>query len=203
MAAGRGPGVSRPAPARPSSASGSSSPASPTASCGAAWPPPRCSTAATAARAGRWCSRYGTCLSGSKWNPGAGGLCLHSICPWPGDARRLAIGISAGGVWLTEDAGKSWRRAVSGLVPRYLPEEARHDTHMHCVHNMERAPHEPVDPLHAVPRRRVPLRRRRRDLDRHRHRARSALRLRLPAGHRPARPQPRLRHPAGRPTPTG
>ena len=79
----------------------------------------------------------------AKWNPGAGGLCLHSICPWPGDARRLAIGISAGGVWLTEDAGKSWRRSVRGLVPRYLPEEARADTHMHCVHNMKRAPHEP------------------------------------------------------------
>jgi photosystem II stability/assembly factor-like uncharacterized protein len=79
----------------------------------------------------------------AKWNPGAGGLCLHSICPWPGDPRRLAVGISAGGVWLTEDAGKSWRRSVSGLVPRYLPEEARPDTHMHCVHNMKRAPRQP------------------------------------------------------------
>jgi len=79
----------------------------------------------------------------AKWNPGAGGLCLHSICPWPGEARRLAIGISAGGVWLTEDAGKHWRRAVRGLVPRYIPEEARKDTHMHCVHNMKRAPREP------------------------------------------------------------
>ena len=79
----------------------------------------------------------------AKWNPGAGGLCLHSICPWPGDSRRLAIGISAGGVWLTEDGGKHWRRSVSGLVPRYLPEEARQDTHMHCVHNMKRAPREP------------------------------------------------------------
>ena len=80
----------------------------------------------------------------AKWYPGAGGLCLHSICPWPGDPRRLAIGISAGGVWLTEDGGKRWRRSVSGLVPRYLPEEARQDTHMHCVHNMKRAPREPA-----------------------------------------------------------
>ena len=35
--------------------------------------------------------------------------------------KRLAVGISAGGVWLTDDGGKSWRRGVEGLVPRYLP----------------------------------------------------------------------------------
>jgi photosystem II stability/assembly factor-like uncharacterized protein len=79
----------------------------------------------------------------AHWNPGAGGLCLHSICPWPGDPNRLAVGISAGGVWLTEDGGKSWRRSVKGLVPRYLPEEARQDTHAYCVHSIKRAPREP------------------------------------------------------------
>ena len=79
-----------------------------------------------------------------KWEPGAGGLCLHSICPWPGDPNRLAIGISSAGVWLTDDAGKSWRRSVSGLVPRYIPEEARKDTHAFCVHNMRRAPRQPT-----------------------------------------------------------
>ena len=57
--------------------------------------------------------------------------------------KRLAVSISAGGVWLTEDGGKSWRRGVKGLVPRYLPEEAHHDTHTHCVHHIERAPHQP------------------------------------------------------------
>ena len=40
---------------------------------------------------------------------GAGGLCLHSICPWPGDPQRLAVGVSAAGVWITEDGGQSWR----------------------------------------------------------------------------------------------
>jgi photosystem II stability/assembly factor-like uncharacterized protein len=77
------------------------------------------------------------------WNPGAGGMCLNSICPWPGDPKRLAVGISAGGVWLTDDGGKSWRRGVKGLVPRYLPEDARQDTHAHCVHHIERAPRQP------------------------------------------------------------
>jgi photosystem II stability/assembly factor-like uncharacterized protein len=78
------------------------------------------------------------------WEGGAGGLCLHSICPWPGDPKRLAVGISSAGVWLTDDGGKTWRRSVSGLVPRYLPEEARKDTHAYCVHNMHRAPRQPA-----------------------------------------------------------
>jgi photosystem II stability/assembly factor-like uncharacterized protein len=80
----------------------------------------------------------------AHWEPGAGGLCLHSICPWPGDPARLAVGISTAGVWLTGDGGKTWRRSVGGLVPRYLPEEARKDTHTYCVHNMHRAPRQPA-----------------------------------------------------------
>jgi photosystem II stability/assembly factor-like uncharacterized protein len=79
----------------------------------------------------------------AHWEGGLGGLCLHSICPWPGDPARLAVGISSAGVWLTEDAGRTWRRGVGGLVPRYLPEEARADTHIFCVHNMQRAPRQP------------------------------------------------------------
>jgi molybdopterin converting factor small subunit/photosystem II stability/assembly factor-like uncharacterized protein len=77
------------------------------------------------------------------WEGGAGGLALHSICPWPDDPRRLAVGISSAGVWRTEDGGGSWRFGVEGLVPRYLPEEARADTTMYCVHHMERCPRRP------------------------------------------------------------
>ena len=78
-----------------------------------------------------------------SWQPGAGGLALHSICPWPGDPSRLAIGISAVGVWLSEDAGATWDHGNQGLVPRYLPEEAWGDTIDLCVHNMHRAPTRP------------------------------------------------------------
>ena len=78
-----------------------------------------------------------------EWQPGAGGLALHSICPWPGDAARLAIGISAVGVWLSDDAGATWEHGNAGLDPRYLPEEARADTLAYCVHNMHRAPTRP------------------------------------------------------------
>lgn len=74
------------------------------------------------------------------WTGGAGGLCLHSICPWPGDPERLAVGISAAGVWLTEDGGASWSWGGAGLVPRYIPEEAREGATALCVHSMKRSP---------------------------------------------------------------
>jgi molybdopterin converting factor small subunit/photosystem II stability/assembly factor-like uncharacterized protein len=79
-----------------------------------------------------------------KWQPGAGGLALHSICTWPGDPARLAVGISAAGVWLSDDGGESWRRGVKGISARYLPEEAREEAADLCVHNMHRMPLEPA-----------------------------------------------------------
>ena len=79
----------------------------------------------------------------SAWQPGAGGLCLHSIATWPGDPSKLALGISAVGVWLSDDGGESWRHGNQGLVPRYVPEETREETIDLCVHNMHRAPLRP------------------------------------------------------------
>jgi photosystem II stability/assembly factor-like uncharacterized protein/molybdopterin converting factor small subunit len=81
--------------------------------------------------------------SRKNWQPGAGGMCLNSICTWPGDPDRLAVGISAAGVWLSDDGGKSWRRGNKGIVARYLPEESREGAVDLCVHNMHRALLEP------------------------------------------------------------
>jgi photosystem II stability/assembly factor-like uncharacterized protein len=78
-----------------------------------------------------------------EWNPGGGGLCLHSIATWPGDPQRLAIAISAVGVWLSDDGGATWRHGNEGLVPRYVPEDARGETLDLCVHNLHRAPLQP------------------------------------------------------------
>jgi molybdopterin converting factor small subunit/photosystem II stability/assembly factor-like uncharacterized protein len=78
-----------------------------------------------------------------KWQPGAGGLCLHSIATWPGDPSRLAIAISAAGVWLSDDGGDSWRRGVKGIAPSYIPEEARETALDLCVHNLHRSPGQP------------------------------------------------------------
>ncbi len=78
--------------------------------------------------------------SRSEWQPGGGGLCLHSICTWPGDADRLAVAISAAGMWLTDDGGRTWRRGNGGLAPRYLPPEAlANENAGRCVHHVERA----------------------------------------------------------------
>jgi molybdopterin converting factor small subunit len=77
------------------------------------------------------------------WAPGGGGLCLHSIATWPGDADRMAVGISAAGVWLTEDGARSWRRGIKGLVAPYLPEDSREGATDLCVHNVHRSPVQP------------------------------------------------------------
>jgi hypothetical protein len=79
-----------------------------------------------------------------SWRPGGGGLCLHSIAPWPGNPDRLAVAVSAAGVWLTEDRGATWQRGNAGLAAGYLPEEtAEGEASPLCVHHMERAPELP------------------------------------------------------------
>jgi hypothetical protein len=78
-----------------------------------------------------------------SWQPGAGGLCLHSIETWPGEPDRLAVAISAAGVWLTDDGGDTWRRGNQGIVPRYLPEDGPADEVALCVHRLQRAPRRP------------------------------------------------------------
>jgi photosystem II stability/assembly factor-like uncharacterized protein len=65
-------------------------------------------------------------------------MCLHSIATWPGDPSRIALAISAVGVWLSDDGGQTWRHGNKGLYPRYMPEEAREETITLCVHNMHR-----------------------------------------------------------------
>jgi photosystem II stability/assembly factor-like uncharacterized protein len=79
----------------------------------------------------------------ASWMPGGGGLCLHTIVPWPGDPDRLAVAISAAGIWLTDDRGTTWRRGNSGIVPRYMPEEVREQSDDLCVHHVERARERP------------------------------------------------------------
>ena len=77
------------------------------------------------------------------WSPGGGGLCLHTIVPWPGDSDRLLVAISAVGVWLTDDGGLTWRVSNRGIVLEYLPDEARDVEAQHCVHNVRRAGRRP------------------------------------------------------------
>ena len=78
-----------------------------------------------------------------RWRRDSGGLSVHSIAPWPGDPQRLALAISAAGVWLTGDGGQTWAHGNEGIVADYLPEEARATAIDLCVHHLERAPARP------------------------------------------------------------
>jgi photosystem II stability/assembly factor-like uncharacterized protein len=53
------------------------------------------------------------------------------------------VAISAVGVWLSEDGGRSWRHSNTGIVPEYVPDEARDNPIQHCVHDVRRSPRQP------------------------------------------------------------
>lgn len=76
-----------------------------------------------------------------NWQAGGGGLCLHSICPYPGEPGRLTVAISAAGVWHTEDGGVTWEKRIKGL-PRW-PEDGADEEQVQCVHSMHRSPVQP------------------------------------------------------------
>jgi photosystem II stability/assembly factor-like uncharacterized protein len=78
-----------------------------------------------------------------RWRRDSGGLSVHCIAPWPGDPNRLALAISAAGVWLTDDGGATWEHGNRGIVAGYLPEETRATAIDLCVHHIERAPLRP------------------------------------------------------------
>ncbi len=78
-----------------------------------------------------------------RWRRDSGGLSVHSIAPWPGEPERLALGISAAGVWLTDDGGATWRHGNDGIRADYLPAEAQGTAIDLCVHHLERAPGRP------------------------------------------------------------
>jgi photosystem II stability/assembly factor-like uncharacterized protein len=73
--------------------------------------------------------------SASKWAPGAGGLCLHTILIDPGNARRMFIAISAAGAFRSEDAGISWRPINRGLKSQQELPDPKAEVG-HCVHRL-------------------------------------------------------------------
>ncbi|MEU4404497.1 exo-alpha-sialidase [Streptosporangium sp. NPDC023963] len=79
--------------------------------------------------------------SGPSWQPGAGGMCLHTIVPDPRDPARITVAISAAGVFRTEDSGKSWQPANRGLRSEGIPDQ---DAEVgHCVHHIAMHPSRP------------------------------------------------------------
>ncbi|MEZ5850013.1 MAG: sialidase family protein [Hyphomicrobiaceae bacterium] len=83
--------------------------------------------------------------SADSWNPGAAGLVLHTIVSDPSDAGKMWIGISAAGVFATEDGGRTWDRRnrlsnAQACGEHTHPAAPRDGDVGHCVHNMMRAP---------------------------------------------------------------
>jgi photosystem II stability/assembly factor-like uncharacterized protein len=79
--------------------------------------------------------------SGPHWQPGAGGLCLHTILLNPVDPRQIVIAISAAGAFRSDDDGVSWKPINKGLVSDGIPDPNAEVGH--CVHHIARHPSRP------------------------------------------------------------
>ena len=72
--------------------------------------------------------------SGSSWQPGAGGMCLHTILLDPSNPQRMFVAISAAGAFRSDDAGKTWQPINRGLHSLYIPNPTAEVGH--CVHRI-------------------------------------------------------------------
>ena len=79
--------------------------------------------------------------SGPRWQPGAGGMCLHTILLDPVDEARMFIAISAAGAFRTDDSGATWRPINNGLRSEHIP-DPKADVG-HCVHRLAMHPSRP------------------------------------------------------------
>jgi len=72
--------------------------------------------------------------TGPKWQPGAGGMCLHTIVLDPSNPKRIFIAISAAGAFRTDDGGATWKPINKGLRSEYIPDPNAEVGH--CVHHI-------------------------------------------------------------------
>jgi hypothetical protein len=79
--------------------------------------------------------------SGRHWQPGAGGMCLHTILLDPIDPKRMFIAISAAGAFRTDNGGETWRPINKGLKSEYIPDPMAEVGH--CVHRLAMHPSRP------------------------------------------------------------
>jgi photosystem II stability/assembly factor-like uncharacterized protein len=79
--------------------------------------------------------------TGPRWQPGAGGMCLHTILLDPGNPSRIFIAISAAGAFRSDDAGVTWKAINQGLRSEYIPDPAAEVGH--CVHRIAQHPARP------------------------------------------------------------
>jgi photosystem II stability/assembly factor-like uncharacterized protein len=77
-----------------------------------------------------------------KWNPGAGGLCCHSISLDPDDPERLFIAISAAGGFRSEDGGETWTPVNKNVAAEFFPDNPYPEVGQ-CVHKLLVHPERP------------------------------------------------------------
>lgn len=73
-----------------------------------------------------------------QWQPGGGGLCLHTIIIDPSDKKRTLVAISTGGVYRTDDGGRNWRARNAGVRAEFLPD--KYPEFGQCVHKVVHPP---------------------------------------------------------------
>jgi photosystem II stability/assembly factor-like uncharacterized protein len=76
-----------------------------------------------------------------QWQPGGGGLCLHTIVLDPANPERMGVAISTGGFYRTDDGGRSWRARNTGVRAEFLPD--KHPEFGQCVHKVVNHPSRP------------------------------------------------------------
>ncbi|MBW3640458.1 MAG: exo-alpha-sialidase [Actinobacteria bacterium] len=79
--------------------------------------------------------------TGPQWQPGAGGMCLHTILLHPTDEQRMFAAISAAGAFRSDDGGASWLAVNQGLHSEGIPDPKAEVGH--CVHNLAMHPDRP------------------------------------------------------------
>jgi photosystem II stability/assembly factor-like uncharacterized protein len=79
--------------------------------------------------------------TGPHWQPGAGGMCLHTVILDPTNPERIFIAISAAGAFRTDDGGKSWKPINRGLRSEFIPDPNAEVGH--CVHHVAMNPARP------------------------------------------------------------
>jgi hypothetical protein len=72
--------------------------------------------------------------SAPRWQPGGGGMCLHTILLDPSNTGRIFVAISSAGVFRSDDAGKTWQPINRGLKSQYIPDPNADVGH--CVHRI-------------------------------------------------------------------
>jgi sortilin (neurotensin receptor 3) len=72
--------------------------------------------------------------SAQSWQPGAGGMCLHTIILDPADSNRMFVAISAAGAFRSDDAGATWKPINRGLKSNSIPQQEAEVGH--CVHRI-------------------------------------------------------------------